>query len=625
MPEYLAPGVYIEEVSFRSKPIEGVSTSTAGFVGPTRFGPIDSKPCVITCLREFEQIYGDGGQLVFSDAGPMHNYLWHAVRAFFAEGGRRLYISRTFRPRDGDDDGVAGCSVPATGGDAALGIRARFSGAAGNFLVRFTVRLGANILGGTAGAATVDGLHENDSVWISRASSPSSASAASGDLYLAAWDPSELTWRFGKSGPQAPADLRLNVLGTSGTSVVPLDPGRGDQLRKVEIAVRVLLNDGSMLGWDHLPPDPARLPSIMNVEIMGRKLPLVITPGVGMADGLDVLAALFAAKSSVRTALDDPRSTESDRSIDVMLAGGNDGARPASDDFQGIENLAPGTRTGLRAFEDIDEISVVAAPGATFGFLGGYEDEASRIVNHLIAHAERMRYRIAVLDSGDAQGVSEVRHMRANFDSKSAVLYYPWVRTHDPITGQDIGLPPSGFVAGIYARNDIEIGVSKAPTNQLVTSASGLEVLIDDTQQDVLNPEGINCLRLFEGRGIRVWGARTISSDPEWKYVNVRRYCAYVEHSIDRGTQWAVFEPNGEALWAAVRRSVEDFLLNEWRNGALTGDKAERAFFVRCDPSTISQSDLDSGRLICLIGMALLRPAEFVIVRIGQWTADRKC
>ncbi len=625
MPEYLAPGVYIEEVPFRSKPIEGVSTSTAGFVGPARFGPIGSKPCVITSLREFEQAYGDGGPLVFADAGHMHNYLWHAVRAFFAEGGRRLYIARIFLPRGSDDEGVASCNVPAEGGPAALGIQARFPGAAGNFLVRFTVRLGANILGGAAGAATVDGLQQNDAVWISHASSLSSTSPASGDLYLAGWDQSGQTWRFGKSKSPSTADFQLNVPGTAATSLVPLNPDRGDQLRIVDIAISVLLNDGSMLVWDHLSPDPARLLAITDAgRAMGRSLPLVITPGERVTDGLEVLKALFAAKSSVRPALDDPHSTESDRSIDVLLSGGNDGARPTADDFRGIANLAA-AKTGLRAFEDIEEISIVAAPGATFGFLGGYEEEASRIVNLLIAHAERMRYRIAVLDGGEGSGVSEVRHMRAKFDSKSAALYYPWVRTHDPITGQDIDLPPSGFVAGIYARNDIEHGVGKAPANQVVTSASGLEVLLNEAQQEVLNTEGINCLRTFGERGVLVWGARTISSDPEWKYVSVRRYFAYLEHSVDRGTQWTVFEPNGEALWAAVRRSIENFLLNEWRTGALTGDKPEMAFFVRCDRTTMTQSDLDNGRLICLIGVAPLRPAEFVIVRIGLWTADRKC
>jgi phage tail sheath protein FI len=179
-------------------------------------------------------------------------------------------------------------------------------------------------------------------------------------------------------------------------------------------------------------------------------------------------------------------------------------------------------------------------------------------------------------------------------------------------------------MAGIYARNDVEIGVHKAPANEVVRNAIGLEVLINKAQQDVLNPLGINCIRFFEGRGIRVWGARTISSDPEWKYLNIRRYFAFLEASIDRSTQWAVFEPNGERLWANIRRTVESFLANEWKEGHLAGTKVEEAFFVRCDRSTMTQNDLDNGRLICLIGVAPLYPAEFVIFRIGQWTADRR-
>ena len=214
--------------------------------------------------------------------------------------------------------------------------------------------------------------------------------------------------------------------------------------------------------------------------------------------------------------------------------------------------------------------------------------------------------------------------MRAQFDSKYAALYYPWVRILDPVTRVEINLPPSGFVAGIYARNDITRAVYKAPANEVVNLALGFEVMLNKAQQEVLNPEGINCFRFFEGRGYRLWGARTISSDSEWKYVNLRRYFAYLEHSIDKGTQFAVFEPNGPALWGNVRRTIEDFLLNEWQQGALLGDKPETSYFVRCDRSTMTQNDLDNGRLVCLIGVAPLRPAEFVIFRIGQWTGDRR-
>lgn len=164
----------------------------------------------------------------------------------------------------------------------------------------------------------------------------------------------------------------------------------------------------------------------------------------------------------------------------------------------------------------------------------------------------------------------------------------------------------------------------QSPANEVVRSAVGFERTITTADQEMLNPAGVNCLRYFAGRGYRVWGARTASSDPEWKYVNVRRYFIYLEHSIDRGTQWAVFEPNDEPLWANVRRTITDFLHQEWTRGALLGQKPEEAFFVRCDRTTMTQDDLDHGRLVCLIGVAAIKPAEFIIFRIGQWTADRK-
>jgi phage tail sheath protein FI len=297
--------------------------------------------------------------------------------------------------------------------------------------------------------------------------------------------------------------------------------------------------------------------------------------------------------------------------------------RPQAAQYEGEADPRKSYSLGLEQFAQIEDISIVAAPGVTWQY-SAFADQANGVTSLLIAHAERMRYRIAVLDSAEGQTIADVRNMRAKIDSRHAALYYPWVRVLDPITRNEIYLPPSGFVAGIYARSDNERGVIKAPANEVVRLALGFETLLSKGQQEVLNPEGINCFRYFEGRGMRLWGARTISSDPEWKYVNIRRYFAYLERSIDKGTQWAVFEPNGEQLWANVRRTIEDFLLNEWQGGALLGDKPDKAFFVRCDRSTMTQNDLDNGRLICLIGVAPLKPAEFVIFRIGQWTADRK-
>jgi phage tail sheath protein FI len=679
MPEYLAPGVYVEETSFRSKSIEGVATTTTGFIGPTRYGPIDIEPDVITSVGEFERVYGDRQQLLYGHS-YMNNYVWHAVRAFFEEGGKRLYIVRTFKPLLGVDpdpakavykrpaamlsedrptqngslynDGHARSwrpnPPPAPGSIQGLvQIRARFPGDSGNLHVRLTLRLGQNVLSGdpipnsTALKPKVGALQDGDLVWINTTTSPVSSPPGSGVLYLAEsyFDTTnkEWTWRFINpdldSPPSSPlsGSLRLSQLTPS------LTRGQGDQVRVVTLMVTVLQPDGSSLVWNGLPLDPnhersgtpdsfaalfAQDPS--NIDL-ARSLPIVMTLAPDLDSGLKVVHALFSP--AIIAGLSDPKASDLDLSVDVPLAGGNDGQRPTANAYEGTAEQDQTTKTGLKAFEDIDDIAIIAAPGSTFNYENGGDQqraESNTIISLLIAHAELLRYRIAVLDSGDGQSIAQVRALRARFDSNYAALYYPWVRVLDPVTDTEIYLPPSGFVAGIYARNDINRAVYKAPANEVVNLAIGFEHLLNKSQQEVLNPEGINCFRFFEGRGFRLWGARTISSDPEWKYVNLRRYFIYLEHSIDKGTQFAVFEPNGPALWANVRRTIEDFLLNEWQSGALLGDKPEKAYFVRCDRSTMTQNDLDNGRLVCLIGVAPLRPAEFVIFRIGQFTADAK-
>jgi uncharacterized protein len=649
MPEYLAPGVYVEEVSFRSKSIEGVSTTTTGFIGPARFGPLDLQPSVLTSVGDFERVYGDRQQLQFHGVGTLHNFLWHATRAFFEEGGSRLYVSRVFAPLAGTyppddfglassapktvdpalyDDGHARAAVGTTP-DHGIQVRARFPGAAGNMRVRFTLRVGQNVLSGTSAAPNLGSVVAEDVIRIARSGS------STGAYFLAEpfFDTSTQTdsWRFVDPATSPPGGGTL-----SGLHEDPADPEHSDTVTIVTLTVTVWPADGSApLVWANLPLDPrhARAGSTDSVTALfaqqpanldqARSLPLVITLGGGVTTGLGVLNALFGADSSLHSALEDPLSTDVARSIDVLLTGGNDGQRPTADLYAGSAAPDSLVKTGLKAFEDIDDISIVAAPGSTFGYEDGYRDQAATIVSELIIHATTMRYRIAVLDSGDAQSLAQVRAMRGKIDSTYAALYYPWVRVLDPVTQAEINLPPSGFVSGIYARNDINRAVYKAPANEVVNLALGFETLLNKAQQDVLNPEGINCFRFFEGRGYRLWGARLASSDPEWNYVNLRRYFAYLEHSIDRGTQWAVFEPNGPALWDNVRRTIDAFLYTEWESGALLGDKPEKAYFVRCDRSTMTQNDLDNGRLVCLIGVAALRPAEFVIFRIGQWTADR--
>jgi phage tail sheath protein FI len=295
-------------------------------------------------------------------------------------------------------------------------------------------------------------------------------------------------------------------------------------------------------------------------------------------------------------------------------------------------NRAPTTAAdyvrALTTLESLTDLSVVAAPG---GAIAGASGIASVTPVHaaLIAHVSRPgAYRIAVLDPPPSCSTSDVAALRAQANSNNAALYYPWITITNPQapakSRATINMPPSGFLCGIYARTDIARGVSKASANEPIIGAVGFERTLTSGENDLLNPLGVNCLRYFPGKGNLVWGARTTSSDPEWKYINLRRYFLYLEQSIDRGTQWVVFEPNGDQLWANVRRAISDFLYNEWRTGALMGSKPEEAYFVKCDRTTMTQNDLDNGRLICLIGIAAVRPAEFVIFRIGQWTADAR-
>jgi len=672
MPDNTFPGVFVEETPFKSRSIEGVSTSSAGFVGPTRFGPIDAQPHVVTNLSEFERVYGIGQQLEFEAAGHIHNYQWHAARAFFEEGGKRLYVARIFRPlpigsisnppnseavyhRPGEkisqsdsskvgdffSDGHSRCWITRDRDGQresnSILIRARFPGAAGNMVVTIAICLHENLLAGETGKLTSAGLSNYDTVWISDAAMQDSKGA--GNFYRALFSEQEQTWLFGAGNTE---DWRLNTSASSGFKSLSRSAGDDQaQLRVVTLAVSVMAHDGGTYVWDRIAPDPQHVNANrsdalsscfaqnLENEISARVLPIVVLVGDELVTGVDLLQTILSGQAA-----SDPADTERFEQLgwinddafsvgrSIELNGGNDGQLPGVDDYLGRVTEKDELRTGLSSLELVDEIAIVAAPGAT----AGYKDDTDRahaIVAGVVAHAERMRYRIAVIDSGDNQTMPEVRATRALIDSKHAAFYYPWIRILDPVTHTEINLPPSGFVAGIYARVDRERGVFKAPANEEVHGATGLEVVLDDGRQEILNRDGINCFRFFPDGGFRLFGARLASSDPEFRYVNVRRYLAYLEHSIDRGTLWAVFEPNGEILWANVRTPIQNFLLLEWRSGALMGTKPEQAYFVKCDRSTMTQADIESGRLVCLIGVAPVKPAEFVIFRIGQWTASR--
>jgi phage tail sheath protein FI len=286
---------------------------------------------------------------------------------------------------------------------------------------------------------------------------------------------------------------------------------------------------------------------------------------------------------------------------------------------------ASGYARALARLRRVEGVALVAAPGYSVRAA----EVRSAIEAALLRHVgDPALGRIALIDPPPGLSPAAMLALRGTLDSARAALYYPWLTIANPRAGvgpgvpSEIDLPPSGFVAGVIARSEVQRGVHKAPANEPVQGALRPVHAVSMAEQDQLNPVGVNCLRVFAGRGLRVWGGRTLSLDPEWKYLNVRRYVDRVQLSITRGTQWVVFEPQGERLWSAVRRVIEDFLFNEWQGGALLGDKPERAFFVRCDRSTMTQNDIDNGRLICLVGIAPLKPAEFLIFRIGQKTVD---
>lgn len=588
MPEYLAPGVYVEETSFRAKSIEGVGTSTTAFVGPTRRGPVTGVPELVTSLTDFEHIYGgleNLGLADLADATRNLNYVAHAVRAYFDNGGSRLYVVRTVNGAQPASGALL------TGADAAASVvmRARFPGAAGNGRVLFRV---------AQRPATLRTM----------------ATAPAGSLLAITVADTETLYQ-GSGATWAESDATALDLAGLGPADVP--GGDGATAALLTLALDVVDADGGAQTWEDLGlarAHPRWLGTVLAQTPGSRAEALTNLVMADVGTGVDAFELLTAVRALPAVAGD----TEGRRLL--TLAGGSDGNAPTL----GAETTEGSYAAALALLSGLEDVSIVAAPGSS-----AYA-EGPAVQNALIAHAERRRaYRIAVLDCAPRQTPGDMRTARGRVDSRHAALYYPWVVVANPLArpGRDdipreIALPPSGFVTGIYARNDVQRGVHKAPANEVVTGALRFELDINFAQQELLNPLGVNCLRYLSGRGYRVWGARLVSSDPEWKYVSDRRYFNYLESSIDRGTQWAVFEPNGERLWANVRQTIADFLYNEWRNGALLGSTAEQAFFVRCDRSVMTQNDLDNGRLVCLIGVAIIKPAEFVIFRIGQLTAD---
>jgi phage tail sheath protein FI len=550
MPEYLSPGVYVEEIDRGPKPIEGVGTATACFVGfseKAQFAEQANGEWVTKDLLNRPQLVTNWSQYVERFGGFVDGaYLPHSVYGFFQNGGTRCYVvSVKTIPK-------AQAGLLNADGKPQLIVQAKQAGFEG---LKLRVKVETPQLAASASSKKGDKAKE------------------------------------GKEGEgQPPAEAAGDGASRPFTVTVEREkPSGGWQVKEVlrdVILTEVEAEDGTKrIGVAYKDNKASQLIDIL------------------IADSKAPLARLW------------PREQQQSLSIETAQL-----AAPAARDFQGEVT----ERTGVEGLESIDDITMVSIPDLMTPLPGQKLDlnMVKAVQTMLIAHCERLRDRVAILDAPpdmSPQAIKKWRSDVAGYDSSYAALYYPWVEVTDPIQNRPLLIPPSGHVAGIWARSDNTRGVHKAPANEVVRGATGLANSITKGEQDTLNPFGVNCIRAFPGMGIRIWGARTLASNPAWRYVNVRRLFNFIEKSIERGTQWTVFEPNDIRLWGRVRRDVTSFLTTVWRDGALFGETPGEAFFVKCDSELNPPESRDLGRLIIEIGVAPVKPAEFVIFRISQW------
>ena len=596
MAEYLSPGVYVEEFESGGKPMEGVGTSTAGFVGLAKRGPVEGLPQLVTSFADFKRTYGD--YLAENEFGD-YRYLAYAVESFFVNGGTRAFIMRV-----APQSAKAATGFAPSKDAAALTFTAKNPGSWGNDLkvnVSKASKAKTQVLSIDASTGNKKYIVKNAAGFMAGDTVVFEDKTAVYNKIVSVQD-NVIT--FEKDFPDSVVDTKLLPDKVITTCEFNVDVKYNDI---VESYANCSFNVNSP-NFVVNKMAKSDLVSVMYNDSVAPKAD-------AKADAKDAKGK--DAKADTKT---DAKAADILSPMDIIgvesveFSGGANGS--ASDitaaDFMGVDNGA-GKRTGIQAFIDNDVVSIMAVPGIT--------DPNVQLT--LVAHCENLASRFAVLDvPKDAKKVQDITNHRNIFDSNYAALYHPWLTVFDPLSKKNISIPPSGAVIGIYARTDNERGVFKAPANEVVKACVGLDVQFNKGEQDILNPKGVNLIRSFPGQGIRVWGARTATSDPSWKYVNVRRLFIFLEETIKANTNWAVFEPNDEALWVRVQRTISVFLTNQWRTGALAGSSPDQAFYVNVGPETMSQDDIDNGRLIVEIGVAPVKPAEFVIFRITQKTSE---
>ena len=595
MAEYLSPGVYVEEFESGALPMEGVSTSTAGFIGMAERGPVIGRPQLVTNFADYQRMYGSYlSEAKYGD----YRFLPYAVEQFFLNGGSRAFIMRVV---------PQGAKCSATSGSAVLKFTAANPGEWGDRL-RVTIT--------PASKAKTQALEAIDDRSV-RVKSCDGFTA--GDV-VEFYDGRTLSHNRVKSA----IDGVLSFEEPIGCDIVDTNLLPKKVIKTCEFNVSVRFEDAEetylnvSLNESASSYIAARMQKSELVTVEVGKVPAqpaAQAPAEKKDDKKDEKAPAVAPAAKAAGVMPPYKAVGGvGESLSLGFSGGSDGniGGTKASDYMGSDN-GPGKRTGIQAFLENAQVSIMAVPGVA----------DSDVQLALVAHCENTKSRFAVLDIPlDKKKVGDVLDHRNMFDTSYAALYHPWLEVFDPLARKSSYMPPSGAMVGIYARTDTERGVQKAPANEVVRGCTGLSCPYNEGEQDILNPQGVNLIRSFTGRGIRVWGARTASSNPLWKYINVRRLFIFVEESLKANTNWVVFEPNSEALWGRVQRTIELFLSSMWRSGALAGTSPGEAFFVNIGRSTMTQDDIDNGRLICNIGIAPVKPAEFVIFRITQHTVE---
>lgn len=510
MPTYLSPGVYVQEIDAATRPIEGVGTAVAAFIGIAPKGP-ENSPTLVSNWTQFVDQFGG----LYPGA-----YLAYSVYGYFLNGGGNCYVVRI------GTAAVSGRSLKRDQKQLAGGPQ--------------TAKIGPYVF-------TAKNASPNAKPIKVEIDDPGGESPEEGAFKVAITIEGKAPEVFDNVSPKASSPMYIATkLAESKLVTVTVD----------EAAGAVKPRNGS---FDLVVPEPVEEPIVLD--------------NIGAANYIG----------------------------------------------------SPADRTGFSGLEEIEDVTMVAVPDLMAAYEQGAVDlETVKAVQlAVIAHCELMGDRVAILDPPpqlSAQEAGEWRRTGAGYDSKFATLYYPWVKVLDPVSGTNRFMPPSGHIAGVWARNDNERGVHKAPANEVIRGVVELQTQLTRIEQETLNPIGVNALRTFPGRGIRVWGARTLSSDPAWRYINIRRLFNYLEKSILNATQFAVFEPNDPALWGKLSRSISSFLIGEWRKGALFGRTPDEAFYVKCDAETNPADVIDSGQVVCQIGVAPVKPAEFVVFQLSQFS-----